>query len=201
MSRNPQSLAQETLSQEGFASRHAETLKALARVAAAIVLGIAANIEVPLEPVPITLQILALGFIAATLRLREAFSAVASYIALGACGLPVFSGGMAGAAWLLGPTGGFILGFALATLAASWLLGRLSQTRLLWAVSCLASLVAMTGIVYLFGWAQLMVVANLDPAAAFAAGVVPFLAVDLLKAGIVSCTLAAGRLATKHSQH
>lgn len=201
MNRNPQPLTQEGIPQASFASQHKETLKALARVAAAaIALAIAANIEVPLYPVPITLQILALGFIAATLRPRKAFCAVASYIALGACGVPVFSGGMAGAAWLLGPTGGFILGFALAAPAASWLLGRISQTCLPWIASCLVSMVAMTGIVYLFGWAQLMAVAHLDPAAAFAAGVAPFLAVDLLKAGIVSCTSAAGRLAWKKSQ-
>ena len=201
MNRDPQPLAQEGIPQASFAPQHKEALKAVARVATSvIILGFAANIEVPLQPVPITLQILALGFIAATMRPREASAAVVSYIALGACGLPVFSGSMGGTAWLLGPTGGFILGFALAAPAASWLLGRLSKTRLPWVAACLVSMVAMTGIVYLFGWAQLMAVAHLDPAAAFAAGVAPFLAVDLLKAGIVSCTSAAGRLAWKKSQ-
>ncbi|MGN0056122.1 MAG: biotin transporter BioY [Atopobiaceae bacterium] len=179
-----------------LAASHASLLGAIARVAAGTAaLCISANLEVPLQPVPFTLQILALGFIAATLRPREAAASTLSYVAIGALGAPVFSGFMGGVARLAGPTGGFILGFVAGATLGSWMLRRLERTRLPWAVSSMASLAVMTAVVYLCGWAQLMLVAHLGPVAAFAAGVAPFVALDLMKAGIATCATAAGRLA------
>lgn len=179
-----------------LAASHAGLLGAVARVAAGTAaLCISANLEVPLQPVPFTLQILALGFIAATLKPREAAASTLSYVAIGALGAPVFSGFMGGVARLAGPTGGFILGFVAGATLGSWILRRLERTRLPWAVSSMASLAVMTAVVYLCGWAQLMLVAHLGPVAAFAAGVAPFVALDLMKAGIATCATAAGRLA------
>lgn len=133
---------------------------ALRICAGALALVLSANLEIPLQPVPFTLQILALGSIAATLKPKEAASAA------GAC-------------------------------AGSYLLSRLSKTRLPWAVSCFLSLVGMTAAVYLAGWAQLVLVAQLSPAAAFAAGVEPFVVFDLMKAGLVASVLGAGRIAVR----
>lgn len=179
-----------------LAASHAGLLGAVARVAAGTAaLCISANLQIPLQPVPFTLQILALGFIAATLRPRETAASTLSYVAIGALGAPVFSGFMGGVARLAGPTGGFILGFVAGATLGSWMLRRLERTRLPWAVSSMASLAVMTAVVYLCGWAQLMLVAHLDPVAAFAAGVAPFVALDLMKAGIATCATAAGRLA------
>ncbi|MDD5800734.1 MAG: biotin transporter BioY [Coriobacteriales bacterium] len=179
-----------------LAASHAGLLGAVARVAAGTAaLCISTNLEVPLQPVPFTLQILALGFIAATLRPRETAASTLSYVAIGALGAPVFSGFMGGVARLAGPTGGFILGFVAGATLGSWMLRRLERTRLPWAVSSMASLAVMTAVVYLCGWAQLMLVAHLGPVAAFAAGVAPFVALDLMKAGIATCATAAGRLA------
>lgn len=179
-----------------LATSHAGLLGAVARVAAGTAaLCISANLQIPLQPVPFTLQILALGFIAATLRPREAAASTLSYVAIGALGAPVFSGFMGGVTRLAGPTGGFILGFVAGATLGSWMLRRLERTRLPWAVSSMASLVVMTAVVYLCGWAQLMLVAHLGPVAAFAAGVAPFAALDLMKAGIATCATAAGRLA------
>lgn len=170
---------------------------ALRICAGALALALSANLEIPLQPVPFTLQILALGFIAATLKPKEAASAAAAYVAAGALGAPVFAGGLGGVWRLAGPTGGFILGFVAGAWAGSYLLSQLSKTRLPWAVSCFLSLVGMTAAVYLAGWAQLVLVAQLSPAAAFAAGVEPFVVFDLMKAGLVASALAAGRIAAR----
>lgn len=178
---------------------HSSSVQAsLLRICAgALALALSANLEIPLEPVPFTLQILALGFIAATLKPKEAASAVAAYVAAGACGLPVFAGGLGGVWRLAGPTGGFILGFIAGAWIGAALLSQLSKMRLPWAVSCFASVVAMTGAVYLCGWAQLVLIAHLSPAAAFAAGVAPFVVFDLMKAGLVASALTAGRIAAR----
>lgn len=112
---------------------------ALRICAGALALALSTNLEIPLQPVPFTLQILALGFIAATLKPKEAASAAGAYVAAGALGAPVFAGGLGGVWRLAGPTGGFILGFVAGAWAGSYLLSQLSKTRLPWAVSCFLS--------------------------------------------------------------
>lgn len=170
---------------------------ALRICAGALALALSANLEIPLQPVPFTLQILALGFIAATLKPKEAASAAGAYVAAGALGAPVFAGGLGGMWRVAGPTGGFILGFIAGAWVGASLLAQLSKTHLPRALSVFVSSVAMTGAVYLAGWAQLMLVAHLAPAAAFAAGVAPFIVFDLMKAGLVASALAAGRIAAR----
>lgn len=170
---------------------------ALRICAGALALALSANLEIPLQPVPFTLQILALGFIAATLKPKEAASAAGAYVAAGALGAPVFAGGLGGMWRVAGPTGGFILGFIAGAWVGASLLAQLSKTHLPRALSVFVSSVAMTGTVYLAGWAQLMLVAHLAPAAAFAAGVAPFIVFDLMKAGLVASALAAGRIAAR----
>lgn len=180
---------------------HTEAFRVLVRTAlgtAALVLS--ANLTIPLEPVPFTLQVLALCFIVLALKPAEAASSAGAYVFLGALGAPVFSGGLGGVARLAGPTGGFIFGFIAAAALGSWLLSRLSRTRLPWIVSALVSLVSAIASVYLLGWAQLMAVAHLDAAAAFAAGVAPFIVFDLMKAGLAATATAAGRIAWRAAE-
>ena len=79
-----------------------------------MVLAIAAKIKVPFYPVPMTLQTLAVLGIAATYGSRLAVITVLAYLAQGALGLPVFTNtppAVAGPAYFMGPTGGFLLGF------------------------------------------------------------------------------------------
>lgn len=57
------------------------------------------------------------------------------------------------------------------------------------------ALVATIAVVYACGWAQLMLVAHLSTEASFAAGVAPFVALDLMKAGIATSLAAAARVA------
>lgn len=81
------------------------------------------RIAIPGTPVPITLQTLVLMIAAVTLDWRRVASAVALYLTMGLCGLPVFSGGMSTAA-LVGPTCGFLYAFLPAGIVTS-LLGAL----------------------------------------------------------------------------
>lgn len=81
------------------------------------VLTLSAKISVPFYPVPITLQTLAVLLLGALLGFRLGFSAVALYLVEGAFGLPVFAGTPVrgiGIPYMLGPTGGYLLGFLLA---------------------------------------------------------------------------------------
>ncbi|PKU89484.1 BioY family protein [Bifidobacterium pseudolongum subsp. globosum] len=83
----------------------------------------AGHIPIPGTPVPITLQTLVVMMAAMVLSRRQAVAAVVTYVAMGACGLPVFAGGMSTLA-LVGPSAGFIFGFVpavavTATLAAA----------------------------------------------------------------------------------
>lgn len=79
---------------------------------------VSAWVTVPLGPVPFTLQTMMLVFVVLLLPPREALVSVFGYLALGALGAPVFSGMKGGLASLLGPTGGFIVGFGLGAVAA-----------------------------------------------------------------------------------
>jgi len=91
-------------------------------------LAVSAQIQLPVGPVPFTLQTLALLIIVLALSPGAAIAAVAGYLVLGAIGLPVGAGFKAGAAWLIGPTGGFLFGFLLAAVLVA-LLRRLTTRQ------------------------------------------------------------------------
>ena len=99
----------------GERARSALMAVALATFAAVLVaLSARAEIHLWFTPVPVTLQVLVVLLIGLSLTPRQSFLALAEYIAAGIVGLPVFSGGGSGIAWLLGPTGGYIWGFLFA---------------------------------------------------------------------------------------
>ena len=100
------------------------------------------------------------------------------YILLGVIGLPVFAGGKAGAGVLVGPTGGYLIGFV----AAAFVIGKLTALRekpgLVWLIFSMSLGIA---VVYLLGIVQLMVVAKLDLARAIVVGLLPPLPGDIVK--------------------
>lgn len=77
-------------------------------------LTISAKLQIPLWPVPITLQTALVLLLPFALGGNAALFAVAGYIALGFYGLPVFAGPIAGPLYLFGPTGGYLIGFLIA---------------------------------------------------------------------------------------
>ena len=88
--------------------------------------GLLAQIKIPLpfNPVPLTGQTLAVFLSGALLGCRRGFLSQAVYLAEGAAGLPVFAGGAASVAHLLGPTGGYLWSFPLAAALLGWLVER-----------------------------------------------------------------------------
>lgn len=82
-------------------------------IAGIVAIFAAAQIQIPLKPVPITLHTLIVMLIALTYSPKESFSTKISYIALGAAGLPIYSGFNAGLAYLTGPVLGYYMGMLL----------------------------------------------------------------------------------------
>ncbi len=85
------------------------------------VIAAGAYIEVPMWPVPMTMQSLAVLLVGGAYGMRMASGTVALYLAQGAIGLPMFAGGMDGVTHLLGPTGGYLFGFMVAASLMGWL--------------------------------------------------------------------------------
>jgi len=145
-----------------------------------------ARIPLPFTPVPLTGQTFAVLLVAAALGAARGAVSLALYAVLGCLGLPVFAGGAAGAAYVLGPTGGYLLGF----IAAAWVGGRLAERgldrrlRSAW-LPCLAA----TLVIYLCGATWLAL--SLGMAKALTLGVLPFLAGDALKILLASLALPA----------
>ena len=140
--------------------------------------ALGAYIMIPLPPVPVTMQTLFV-FLAGSLLggYLGAMSQVV-YILLGVIGLPVFAGGKAGAGVLLGPTGGYLIGFVL----GAYVLGRLADPRIkpgffVLLVCMFTSLV----VIYSCGVIQLMYVAKLGLRKALIVGVLPPLPGDVVK--------------------
>ena len=99
--------------------------RAILLVAGIAALAISAKIQFMTVPVPVTLQMLVVMVIGAAYGPKLGAATVASYLALGVQGLPVFAGAVAGPAYLFGPTGGYLLGFVIAAYAV----GRLAAAR------------------------------------------------------------------------
>ncbi len=151
-----------------------------------IALGAQVAIPLPFTPVPVTLQTLVVLVAGALLGSARAGAAVLAYLGEGFAGLPVFSGGSAGVAHLLGPTGGYLVGF----LAAAYVVGLLVErgASRAWPAT-LAAMVAGNIILYVPGVLWLGVFTGMGKAVAL--GFVPFAIGDALKT-IVECGIVSG---------
>lgn len=153
------------------------------------IIAVSAWVTVPIGPVPFTLQMFAITFAIVVLTPRQAIAAIAGYLALGAIGVPVFSGMRGGIAVLMGYTGGFLWGYIFGVALAVGLLTLFRSRGIDNFGTCVLAGIVFTAVAYLCGWAQYMVVANVGPAASFAVTVAPFIVVDLIK--IVAATAVA----------
>lgn len=191
---------------EVITSRPARRVLAVALFALLTALGAYASVPLPLTQVPITLQTLFVLLSGALLGARLGAASQFTYLAAGMAGLPIFSGGGAGAAWLLGPTGGYLLAYPI----AAWLVGALggsaagtttaregsggSWAAMVAALRLGAALVLGAAVILASGAAWLSVLLG-SLAAAIQAGVLPFLLGDILKLLVV--LLVARRLAPR----
>ncbi len=166
-------------------------------VAGSLILVLAAKIKVPFWPVPMTLQPLAVLGIGAAYGTRLGAATMVLYIAYGLAGLPVFTNTppvAAGPLYLVGPTGGFLIGFILAAAIAGWAAERgASRLRLVGGL-ILADLALLTlGCLWLaFGAQMAGGVTGVGLAKAFAYGVQPFLLGEALKVALAACLAGAG---------
>ncbi len=93
-----------------------------------ILLAACSQIAIPLQPIPITLQTLAVFFIGLTYSPGSAVVTVGTYLILGAFGLPVFANYHGGLVWVFGKTGGYLFGFWVAVFIMATLQEK-QQTR------------------------------------------------------------------------
>lgn len=167
-------------------------------LAGTAVITISAKVKVPFYPVPVTLQTLAIMAIAASYGSRLAVVTVLAYLVEGALGLPVFTNTpplVAGPAYLLGPTGGFLAGFVVVAAVVGYAADKGWDRSIarLFAAMIVGEVAMMTlGFVWLAWFATLSSGASgLGAEAAFSAGVAPFLLGDLLKIALVALALPA----------
>lgn len=149
-------------------------------------LALSAHVSVPMVPVPMTLQTLALLGLSGALGLRRGTAAVGAYLGQGALGLPVFAGG-GGLAYMAGPTGGFLLGFLLCAALVGWAVDRGAGRH--WA-SLLVALGLGHALVFVPG--VLWLATFIGPGEAWAAGVAPFVLGTVLKTALALMLLLAG---------
>ncbi|MGC8936992.1 MAG: biotin transporter BioY [Candidatus Methanomethylicaceae archaeon] len=141
--------------------------------------AVGAWISVPFSPVPLTLQTFFLYLSVLILR-RNAFLSQMIYVLMGMVGLPVFARGMSGYGAILGPTGGFIVGF----LAGAFIAGTIAEKTRGRALSGVVSLLICATIVFGFGWVWLAYWLGWNLTMALWLGVIPFLPGDCIKAGL-----------------
>jgi biotin transport system substrate-specific component len=136
-----------------------------------------AYIAIPIGPVPIVLQNLFVMLAGLLLGRRWGLISVSVYLVAGAVGLPVFAEGTGGLGKFIGPTGGYLVGFA----AAAFLIGAISEKGRGKVVVDVLAMIAGSLVIYLFGVAWLKVVTGMGLAKAVSIGMLPFLPGDAVK--------------------
>lgn len=136
-----------------------------------------AYIAIPIGAVPIVLQNLFVMLAGLLLGGRWGLISIGVYLLAGAVGLPVFAGGTGGVGKFVGPTGGYLLGFA----AAAYLIGLISEAGRGRIIVDVLAMVAGTVVIYAFGVSWLKVVTGMSVTKALSVGMLPFLIGDALK--------------------
>jgi biotin transport system substrate-specific component len=150
-------------------------------------LALSGHIQVPFWPVKLSLQTLVVLAIGIAYGSRLGGATILAYLIEGALGLPVFQGG-AGIAYMVGPTGGFLLGFVLAAVVIGLCAERGMLNRF---PAAIAAVLLAEAAIYIPGVAWLAVL--FGPAKSIAFGLTPFLMGEALKIGLVLALVPAIR--------
>lgn len=160
-------------------------------IAGSLVMVLCARATVPFWPVPMTLHVFGTMLLAGLFGGRTAGLMVLAYLAEGAAGLPVFSYSPtagAGLAYIAGPTGGYLVGFAVAAFVAGTWIERRGLGRS-WRM--LVPMLVGLAIVYLLGGLWLTPFVGLSKVATV--GILPFLPGDLVKVALAAAACLAVR--------
>ena len=167
---------------------------------------LSAKVQVPIQPVPVTLQTLALPLIAAALGSRLGFVTMLAYLALGLAGQPVFANTppqIPGPLYLFGGTGGFLVAYPF----AAWIIGAMAErtgSRSL--PKLFAGMVTADLLIFGCGFVWLAFFAHLADGVigrgidfTWEKAIVPFLLPDLVKLAlaaslIIACSALVARL-------
>jgi biotin transport system substrate-specific component len=150
-----------------------------------LLITLSARVQVPMWPVPMTMQTFAVLLLAMSMGARLAAVTLGFYLFQGAIGLPVFATG-GGLAYLASPTAGFLIGFLAAAAAVGWLADRGYAKTL---PGAFATALAGCLIIYTMGAGYLALHLGLAPALQVA--VLPFVLSDILKSALVAVLLAS----------
>ncbi len=173
--------------------------RAFAMDAALVTVGmlfvaVLAQAEIPLWPVPITGQTLAVIVVGAALGARRGAAALALYLIVGLAGLPVFAEFTGTIAAVTKPSFGFVIGFVFAAFVAGWVAERRWDRRpfLAFLGFVAASIVPfLIGVPYMAFILNVVLGADMDFGQIMAAGVTPFIIGGVVKAAIAAITIPA----------
>ena len=150
----------------------------LATTLAVLLMSISANISIPLHPVPLSLQSLAVLLLGAFLGRKLAVLAILEYLLLGACGLPFFAGGHGGINVLVSASAGYLYGFIFSAYIAGWAAER-GYDRHFFSGLCAFALAHQ--VIFVFGVFYLAFYLHTSIYHALQLGYLPFAGFDLLK--------------------
>lgn len=152
--------------------------------AGAATVGLLAQLTIPMWPVPITGQTLAVMLVGGALGMRRGAAALTTYLMLGLAGVPWFAGFRGGPAMVFSPTFGFLLGFIAAAALAGWCAERAWDRS---AVLAMAGFCLATAVPFILGVPYMAILLGMtEPSAILAAGVTPFIVPGIIKAGMAA---------------
>ena len=134
-------------------------------------------IQIPISPVPITLCSMGIYFALYLLGMKFGTLSVLLYILLGAIGVPVFTNFSGGLGKLLGPTGGYIIGYLFLAVIFGFFLSKFPEKLSMQVIGAVLG----TLVLYLLGTLWLQHQLNLSFPAALMAGVIPYIPGDIVK--------------------
>ena len=140
------------------------------------------SINIPVSPVPISLAILGIYLAAYALGAKWGTIACILYILIGLIGIPVLAGFTGGPQKLFGPTGGYMIGYIAVAFFTGFFIDKFEYRFYMHILGMIIGVV----ICYAVGTAWLAKVAGMSFTVALAAGVLPFIPMDMVKIAVAS---------------
>lgn len=157
--------------------------------------AIGAYLEIPTQPVPITLQVLFCMYAGVLLGSKLGALSQIVYVVLGLIGLPVFAGGAGGFSYVLNPSFGYLIGFILCSFITGLLTERIKKLKgIRGLISVFSSTLVGLAVLYLIGVAYLYMIfsvtteMSINVEQALLWGFYPFILQDIIKCALVAFT-------------